>query len=167
MKTLFLLRHAKADRELIQIRDLERPLAERGYNDAMLMSAVLKEQNLLPEKIISSPAVRAYTTALIFSNAFGFKPKDIRIEQNLYDSSPEDYRKVIHSLDDNFQSWLLAGHNDVISETASILLPGKRLEPMKTCGLVIITSDCSSWKDFGNEECKLILALHPALLREA
>lgn len=167
MKTLFLLRHAKADRDLFFIRDIERPLTERGYHDAMLMSAVLREQQILPERIISSPAVRAYSTALIFSDAFGFKPGDIRLDERLYDSSVEDYRKVIHTLDDSSSSWLLAGHNDVISETAEKLLPGKRLEPMKTCGLVVLSSECISWKEFGKEECKLILALHPGLLRES
>lgn len=167
MKTLFLLRHAKADRDLFVIRDVERPLTERGYSDARLISTVLQEQALVPEKIISSPAVRAYSTALIFAGTFGMPTDSITLETKLYDSSSNDYIGVIRALDDRYASCLLAGHNDVITDVASLLLKPKPVESMKTCGLVILSSESDSWKNFTAHPCELVLALYPALFRES
>ena len=60
MKKLFLVRHAKSDWENPYLKDIERPLNERGYANANSMSY---QRRIKPDLIISSPAVRAFTTA--------------------------------------------------------------------------------------------------------
>ena len=67
MKTLYLIRHAKSEQNFAGLADIDRPLNERGYVDASKMSLMLKEKKLIPNAIISSPAVRAISTALIFA----------------------------------------------------------------------------------------------------
>lgn len=66
MKTLYLIRHAKSSWNIPSLSDIDRPLNERGYNDAHIMSNRLcKPKN--STVIITSPAIRALSTALIFA----------------------------------------------------------------------------------------------------
>ena len=59
MKTLYLIRHAKSDWANITLADIDRPLNTRGYTDAHKMSAMMKQKNIQPDAIVTSPAVRA------------------------------------------------------------------------------------------------------------
>jgi len=63
MKTLLLIRHAKSSWENPYLSDFDRPLNKRGKHDAPLMGGILKEKNMIPDTIYSSPAVRALETA--------------------------------------------------------------------------------------------------------
>jgi phosphohistidine phosphatase len=164
MKTLFLLRHAKASNDDPTLPDIERPLAERGFSDARLVSETLRVQHLVPEKIISSSAVRAYTTAYIFAAAFEKVSTDIERVDALYDSSAREYLRVISSISDAYSSCLITGHNDTITEVAELLL-GKNMDLMKTCGVVIISSDAQLWSAFDTSPCRLQMNLFPSLLR--
>ena len=125
----------------------------------------MRQHLLIPEKIISSKAVRASTTAFIFAAAFEKDTLDIELNDSLYNSSVRDYLKVISSISDSFSSCLIAGHNDTITGVASQLLE-KNMDAMKTCGVVIISSETNSWNRFDSSPCKLQLSLYPSLLKE-
>ena len=163
MKTLFLLRHAKASKEDPGLPDIKRPLTERGFSDGRLVSEVLRQQDLVPEKIISSSAVRAYTTAYLFAATFEKLTSDIELNGSLYEGEPEDYLDVIHGIDNSFSSCMIAGHNNTITDVAAQLLH-VNLESMKTCGVVVITSEAERWEDFNKSNCTLKLNLYPSLI---
>ncbi|MDH3806604.1 MAG: histidine phosphatase family protein, partial [Gammaproteobacteria bacterium] len=65
MKTLTLVRHAKSSWKDSGLSDRERPLNKRGERDAPVMGKRAAAAGLRPSQIISSPAVRAWTTAKI------------------------------------------------------------------------------------------------------
>lgn len=67
-KKLLLIRHAKSDWTEIGLKDFDRPLNERGLKNALEMGQRIYIKQLIPSKIISSPAVRAFSTAQIFAN---------------------------------------------------------------------------------------------------
>ena len=104
MKTLYLIRHAKSDRSLAEISDIDRPLNERGYADAHKMSLIFKNKNIIPDIIISSPAIRALSTALIFCRTLKLDPKTIEINQQLYDTSVKEYLRCITQTDNKFKT---------------------------------------------------------------
>jgi phosphohistidine phosphatase len=164
MKTLFLLRHAKAAAEEPPLPDSRRPLTDSGFHDARLVSEALRQQGLIPEKIISSDAVRAYTTAFVFLATFEKISDYIVLENSLYESSVQDYMKVISGIDDSISSCMIVGHNNTISMVAIELLK-KNIEGMKTCGVLMISSEAETWKEFNNFKCKLELELSPSELR--
>ena len=72
MKTLTLVRHAKSSWEDRGLSDRERPLNKRGEHDAPLMARYVAEAGVRPSQIISSPAVRAWTTSSIFARELGY-----------------------------------------------------------------------------------------------
>ena len=67
MKKLYLVRHAKSSWENNKLKDIDRPLNKRGKRDAPFMGRLMKENNIKPDLLISSPAERALRTAKIFS----------------------------------------------------------------------------------------------------
>jgi phosphohistidine phosphatase len=164
MKTLFLLRHAKASKEDPSMPDIRRPLTDEGFHDARLVSENLIEQDLIPETIISSDAVRAYTTAFVFAAAFEKLSGDILLENSLYECEIRDYMKVISEISEDYSSCMIVGHNNTISMVASQLLKVNH-EGMKTSGVVIISSPAKKWIEFDAYPCKLVLDLYPSLLR--
>jgi len=63
-KTIYLVRHAKSSWEHPGLADIDRPLNNRGKKNAPEMGSRLKNQQIFPDLLISSPAKRAYNTAL-------------------------------------------------------------------------------------------------------
>lgn len=156
MKTLYLVRHAKSDHDG-NLTDIDRPLNVRGYRDAYNMANLMKEKQLLPNLIISSPAIRALTTALIFCRTFKFEPKDIILYTNLYETGVKDYIDIITRSDDQYKSIMLFAHNPTITELANTLT-NPFTENIATCGIVGITNNCLQWKNFA--KIKGELAFH-------
>ncbi len=62
MKTLIIVRHAKSSWDNPDLKDIERPLNDRGEKDAPKMAKRLKEREITPDLLLSSPAVRAIET---------------------------------------------------------------------------------------------------------
>jgi phosphohistidine phosphatase len=53
--------------------DHDGPLNKRGKNDAPQMGKLLRKENLIPDVIISSTAIRAHDTAKAVAKACGYK----------------------------------------------------------------------------------------------
>jgi phosphohistidine phosphatase len=95
MKTLFLVRHAKSSRDDPSLPDRERPLDDRGKRDAPKMGKRLAKRDAKLDLLVSSPALRALTTAHLIADEMGYKRKDIVVDDRLYASSPDDLLAVI------------------------------------------------------------------------
>ena len=99
MKTLFLVRHAKSNRDDPSLPDRDRPLDDRGKQDAPKMGKRLAKRGVKPDLLVSSPALRALTTAQLIAEEVGYKRTDIVVDDRLYASSPDDLLAVIRALD--------------------------------------------------------------------
>lgn len=156
MKTLFIIRHAKSDKDHSTNEDIDRPLNLRGYSDAHAMAEKLNDTRKKPELIISSPAVRALTTALIFARKFRYDPKKIILENELYETGTKEYLKVIGQLDNTVSSVMLFGHNSTITNLVNSLTK-PFTENVPTCGVIAISFAVDNWKDISTGTGKLIL----------
>ena len=72
MKSVLVLRHAKSSWKHPELPDHDRPLNKRGKHDAPLMGRLLKREDLVPDVIISSTAMRAGATAEAVAKASSF-----------------------------------------------------------------------------------------------
>lgn len=154
MKTLWLIRHAKSSWGIDTLSDIDRPLNERGYTDAHEMAKRMKSK-INNGLIVSSPAIRALSTGLIFSRHLGIDVSDIVVRQALYESGTDQYLSVIGSLPDNQKEVMLFGHNPIISDTAN-LLAGATIEEMPTAGIIGIAFNAQSWKKAVGTAGKLV-----------
>jgi phosphohistidine phosphatase len=147
MKTLFLVRHAKSDPIAIgwtnlALKDVERFLNERGYSDANKMSTSFKYQ---PDLIMTSPAIRAMSTALIFARNLNYNANTISIKQELYESSVKNYVSVINAIDNTYNTVMLFAHNPTISDVAQQLTQALPME-LPTCAIAGIRFNVTDWK---------------------
>ncbi len=143
MKTLYLLRHAKSSWEQSDLADYDRPLNDRGRSTAPFMGELIKREGLVPELVLSSPAVRARQTAELVAKAAGITAV-IKFKEKIYEASPQTLQQLVASLDDRADSAMLVGHNPGM-EGFVRLLTG-RMEVMPTTALAIIDLDISGWE---------------------
>jgi phosphohistidine phosphatase len=157
MKKIYLIRHAKSGWDNTELKDIERPLNERGYASANEMSQQLK---LTPDLIITSPAIRAISTALIFARNLDYDFNSIVIKKELYETTVKEYLSVLHSIDNQFKTMLLFAHNPTISHFAESLTKSIPKE-MPTCAIAGISFDAKNWKDLKNKTGELFLFDYP------
>lgn len=155
MKTLVLIRHAKSswDHDVI---DLQRPLSERGFNDAHLVSKVFASIGLQPDAVFSSPANRALTTCKIFVKHLDFKAKPLIIDDQLYDFGGNKVLRFIESLDDELEKVILFGHNHAFTSLTN-KLGDSEVDNLPTAGLVMIEFGIDRWQDINRGATKMIL----------
>jgi len=115
MKTLLLLRHAKASRDDPELPDHDRPLKPRGKEDAKRLGRQLREAGLVPTLIVSSTALRARKTASKVAKQMNYA-RAIELSSSLYLSSPRDHLEVARSLPDAEDRVMLVGHNPGLSQ---------------------------------------------------
>ena len=143
MKKLFLVRHAKSDWENPHLKDIERPLNERGYANANSLSY---QRRIKPDLIISSPAVRAFTTALLFARNLNYNANTIILKQELYESTVNDYVSVFSEIDNKYDTVMLFGHNPTISDLVGQLTQSSNIL-MPTCCIAGINFDVKNWNE--------------------
>lgn len=146
MKTLYIVRHAKSSWEYNGINDIDRPLKNRGINDAYLISSVLQKKVERPDVFISSCANRALHTAMIFSYSFNYPLANLRISKSLYNFSDGYLIKTVKALDDSFDSAIIFSHDHGISDFVN-KFGSKPLDHVPTCGVVGIKFENEHWKN--------------------
>lgn len=144
MKTLILVRHGKSSWEY-SVSDKDRPLQERGVNDALLVSNVLLAKNIEIDAVFSSPANRALHTCMIFLRQLEFPFEDLRIIEDLYDFSGDSDLEFIKNLDDSLQTVLIFGHNHAFTHLANSL-GNTYIDNVPTSGLVQLNFEVEHWK---------------------
>lgn len=148
MKSVLVLRHAKSSWKQQELADHDRPLNKRGKRDAPLMGRLLKKEDLVPDVIISSTAIRARSTAEAVAKASGYKG-EIVLNKSLYAAGPEAYLGVIHDLSDEYVRVLIVGHNPGLEELLELLTGEIHLMP--TCSLAHVNLHVDKWSEVDNK----------------
>ncbi|MFW6181465.1 MAG: SixA phosphatase family protein [Spirochaetota bacterium] len=146
MKQLTLIRHAKSSWKDPRLPDFQRPLKERGKEDAPRMGRLLREKLGVPELFLSSPARRALKTALLMGSKMGLGAEDMLTDRRLYHAGITDLYAVLSELGEGFTRVFLCAHNPGITEFLNFLtLAG--IEKVPTCGVAHILLPVEHWKD--------------------
>ena len=153
MKKLFIIRHAKSDWDDSNLDDFDRPLNKRGEKNAPFMGQLLTNKNIKPDLIISSPALRAITTAQLIAKEVNYE-KTITPNQYIYEAYVTSLQEIIEYIHDSNDTVFLVGHNPGVSALAYMLCDLK--ENLPTCAVVEIQFDCNSWMDVNKSNSKLI-----------
>jgi phosphohistidine phosphatase len=158
MKLLYLLRHAKSSWDNDALADFDRPLNERGKNTAPFMGEVIARRRYMPAVIVSSPARRAAATAELIKDAAGSRAT-IRLDDRIYEASPNTLRQVISELDNSLDSAMAVGHNPGM-EGFIRYLTGE-IESMPTAALAVIELNIDSWSDINADTGALAELIRP------
>ena len=167
MKELILIRHAKSDWANENVKDIDRPLNERGYGDAYILGKWYKEEMGFPDQILSSPATRALSTAFIFARIFGIREKDVQLDETLYESDVKSYLKSISGVSNKVNRLMVFGHNPTLTSVANELNKDILFDNIPTCGIVKIGFEFNDWKAIMDKpEGKLLLNKFPKSFKQ-
>ncbi|POX44698.1 histidine phosphatase family protein [Streptomyces sp. Ru72] len=117
-RRIVLFRHAKADWP--QVPDHERPLADRGRQDAAAAGLKLAETGVAFDLALCSTAVRTRETWKLAVQELPHRPKTV-YEERLYDASPGELIAVLNETADDVRNVVLIGHNPGIQGLADVL----------------------------------------------
>ena len=160
MKTLILVRHAKSSHTFGTSNDFDRPLNDRGFREAAEMGKKLFRKNIVIEQFVSSPALRAKTTAELFAGEYKRRLKEIHFEPFLYHADREIFSHVAEELDDEYSSVALFSHNPGITDFAGSLSETP-IDHMPTCSVFAVTGDTDQWKDFRDSKKNFLFFYKP------
>ncbi|HTE32805.1 MAG TPA: histidine phosphatase family protein [Chryseolinea sp.] len=146
MKTLFIIRHAKSSWDTSNVDDFERPLSARGKRDAPRMGKRLKEKNIFPDLMLSSPAKRAHATSKKFAKILKYPKDAIKTDRDLYHADEETILSVIQRLKDKIDKLMLFGHNPGLTDLVNSLINEEHdIDNIPTCGIVAFEFQADSW----------------------
>ena len=145
MKRLTLMRHADARWNDPAISDLERPLNRRGIGAAQAMARRLRELELIPDLLLTSPARRTQQTADIVARELSLPARRVRREEALYLASAADMLKLVHATGPRVAHLLVVAHNPGVSELVQLLLPQRGTVGMATAAVCSMSFEVPAW----------------------
>lgn len=162
-KTLVFMRHANAGWQDSGASDFERALTHRGARNAPMMGERIVLLGIRPELIVSSPATRAAETAAAVANAMNIPPEKIRLESSAYAATSGELLDIIHAFSEEADCIMLVGHNPGITELANIMA-GEDIGNVPTCGVVILDTGATRWRDVASKPASLLEFDYPGRL---
>jgi phosphohistidine phosphatase len=162
MKIITLVRHAKSSWNDSTLPDRQRPLNSRGERDAPEMGKRLAGHGIRPSLILSSPAVRAWSTAKTIAEAIGYPSEFLQREESLYLASLDDLLAAVAAQDIGFNSLMVVGHNPGLTEFANYLVPGIT-NNLPTAGVLSVQVDRDDWSLYDQPKIELIAHDYPKL----
>lgn len=140
-RILYLVRHAQAESDQSRRSDRERALTYKGHQDAIQLGEYLTKVNSNINLIISSPAIRALSTAYLIAERINFDLKHIQTEESIYSRNHLEIIKVLNKFPESTNEVLLVGHYPTIVELYNYLSTHETRTTMNTAELCSLNFD--------------------------
>jgi phosphohistidine phosphatase len=153
-RQFIVLRHAKT--EQVANSDRARVLTSRGRRDARAAGRWLREHDISPEVVLTSPAARARATADLVSAELA-TPADVRVVEDLYGGSVGDLLEVVATLGDDTRRVAVVGHNPTMAELAHDLQKAPDAhwaQHLPTAGIAVLAVP-GDWVDLAPQTAEL------------
>jgi len=144
MKKLTLIRHAKSSWEDPTLDDFDRPLNRRGERDLPAMAQRVRDFGLEPDRLLTSGALRAFTTAKALVDALELNSEQMLVQPELYETH---YQTLLHQLQQQSDHWhhlMVVGHNPGL-ENLGYYLTHERLAKFPTAAVLHIHLRINRW----------------------
>lgn len=165
-RRLLILRHGKSSWNSIFGADFDRPLAKRGRRDAPKVGLWLKNQNLSPDIVYSSPAKRAKETAINVCQTMPFEIENIQWVPFIYEATLKSLISLINTCPDSAGTVLLVGHNPGLEKLIAYLSKDPITVPADG---KLLTTTClahleieTAWREAEESSARLISITRPA-----
>jgi phosphohistidine phosphatase len=160
MKTLYLMRHAKSSWNFDDLSDQERPLNGRGRDDAPAMGQALAARNIRLDLLVSSPAVRALSTATLLAKEIEYPHDRIQVIEGIYGAEVPDLLGIVRQLPDEAEQVLLVGHNNTLTDFVNLLSPNQMPE-LPTAAIVCLKFNTAHWAELDRANAEFYFYDYP------
>ena len=154
-KTLYLMRHAKAESPDMQRGDFDRVLNQRGVRDATEMGQRLQKRGVKPDVILCSPSQRTRQTAELLVAELGGTLDGVQFDDRIYEASMDILLDLIRALPPACASAMVIGHNPSVGWLAN-QLSGYQIATMPSCAVAAFELPSFSWRDMGAGTARLL-----------
>ncbi|MGZ5008204.1 MAG: SixA phosphatase family protein [Methylobacter sp.] len=167
-RELLLLRHAKSD-WAVETNDFSRPLKKRGRRAAKQIGRWLREQHLIPDTILSSPATRALATTQRVCRQLDIDESAIIYDPRIYEADALTLLTLLKT-GGHGRRVLLVGHNPGLENLLLKLVPSS--VPLSVKGKCLPTASLAQlafegdWTDLTDGSATLITLIRPDCLPE-
>jgi len=147
MKTIIVMRHAKAESNSPTDNDFDRRLHKKGKLTAQNTAQKYKELKLIPDLIVTSPVIRAMSTAEIFAVFFGLKNAILSLNylyQRLY-----TFNEIVNdaaAFKNDSNTMLIVGHNPTLSYLLQ-QINSENNEILRTSSAIVFDFDVDNWSE--------------------
>jgi phosphohistidine phosphatase len=151
---LIVVRHAKT--EQVANSDRARVLTPRGRTDARAAGRWLRDHDLSPEVVLTSPAARALVTAELVSEQLAPAP-EVRVVEDLYGGSVDEVLEVVATLEGDTRLAAVVGHNPTMADLAHDLQKSPDAhwaEHLSTAGIAVLAVP-GGWADLTPRSAEL------------
>jgi phosphohistidine phosphatase len=112
------------------------------------MGKRLKEKEIQPDLMLSSPAVRALSTCQAIAHILGYKQGSVQTDRRLYHATEDEILTVILKLNDKHDAVMIFSHNPGLTDFVnSFRNTPEVIDNIPTCGVVAFKLPIDSWKD--------------------
>lgn len=164
MKTLFLMRHAKAELALPEMSDLNRPLLEKGKKRTKHIIDYLLKKHVEIDLIISSHAVRSRETARIMAYGLHVDESKIWEDKTVYTADTEKLLDLFYDLPAGVNQLMIVGHNPTITNFANLYL-AEKIDAVPTSGIVCLEFDTDDWTQLDSCKGSMKFMIFPKMLK--
>jgi phosphohistidine phosphatase len=142
---LFLIRHAQAVDETLELRDPARHLTPHGRHQARSLGDRMRWHDCAPSHIWSSPLVRAVQTAeLVAAGLHSDAPVEI-VPALAPDGSPRDVVAAVRGLPAG-SAVMLVGHEPSMSAIGALAVGARELDSLAKAQAVRIVDGVLRWR---------------------
>ena len=164
-RELLILRHGKSDWSTSAATDFDRPLAKRGRKAVKRVARWMREQDCLPDAVISSPAVRARQTTHRLCRYAGLADIPVVWEPTIYAADLEALLHVLAQASEQAARVLLVGHNPGLEDLLRYLSNGsaalvRNANPLPTAALAQLRMP-ADWRRLGPRVAQLARLVRP------
>lgn len=161
MKKLIFVRHGRAEESTSMIPDYERSLTTKGKNISEQMALILKKKENIPAVLVTSPAFRAYETAIIFARVLECDPDKVILKDSLYSHATlKSFAEIVEEISDDINAAIFFGHNPSFTELPD-RLSKSGIDFMPKTGIVCISFKTETWKGIVREKGTVDYLLKP------
>jgi phosphohistidine phosphatase len=173
MRRLLILRHAKAEPHGAA-PDFERGLTERGRAAAQEMGRYCRDELLLPDLALVSPARRTRETWQIFARELGSEAQTpTNFPDLIYQATENSLIDLVRTTSDTVKILIIVGHNPSVSDLARVLVghgdryaSARMQSAFPTASLAVLDCDVEHWADVARRGGRLdrfrVPSSHPA-----
>jgi len=163
MKTVYIVRHGKAVPASANASDFDRMLTDTGVARTCRVALYMAESKPVIDQIITSPAERAFATALIIADKLGYPANKIVTEEKIFSGDEKDILNIIEDLDDSINSVMIVGHNPGLTMAANKFASPK-LDSLPTTGVVSVHLDTEKWAKYKKAKVIQNFTVWPGML---
>jgi phosphohistidine phosphatase len=145
MKLVTIVRHAHAEKHDGDVEDFERRLDKRGRKEAEQMAELAHGLGVRADYVVSSPAVRAISTAKEFARSLGYPLQKIRHDDRIYLAERATLVGILRATPASARHVVLVGHNPGLSRLAGWLAGDETIGELPTAAVCTLKAAIDGW----------------------